>query len=1375
MSNLNKKILLFLMFVGLTLGLVGCANPDNSVRIRFPQEEYEIRLNETKVIEPTIIKSSQAGDIDLVYTSSDESIVKVVDGVLVPVAMGEATVKVEWANKDIIFDKVTVKVIKAALPKPVLNYEAAMLKNASQVVSVSLGNNLTEATATFEALTPEIAEITPEGKITAVAVGTAKFKVTVADYEESESEEFEVRVDESDFAIKYNLNGGENHAENPLGYSALELPLVLKEASKAGYAFLGWYNSADEKVEAIPAGTLGDVEVSAKWQIVEYTIKVSGLEGATFEGGYALPDHYTVESDEIVFAAPAKVGYKFLGYYAGEEKVEKVAKGSTGNVELVAKWEMEEYTISYETAHGQLPGYATVEDAIADFLADFNTARNKNHTVDTFKELGSWSEISDASLFLYNATYRAKWAWLVDYIASVAGKANKPAWQAFNKYDSQGDLNKENGNYIYEIAYELRGWVGQIKYTKNGNFHSADYSDSAVSAQMFDFCGVPTKYNVESEDIVLPVLETPGYAFLGWYNEADQKVEKIAKGSTGNVKVVAKWEMETYDIVYNLDGGQWSGLYSAHDQVVAEFLKDYSAYSKEEITTPAAYWKSGSKTSFWKNAEMHAKWSWIFEVLVPMAKAQGESTEYLENMLKDTPSVSGYATQNVAIFLLQINNALWNEQYKATYGGLSSKWTTVDCTGVTFEAYAEYLPAQFGRLTTEYTIVDAVSLPTPVKEDHLFLGWYKGDVKVEGIAAGSYGDVELTAKWHKIVRYPLTWNLDGGQWEAGKEGAAEFKEGEYAAVVLPTPVKQYHAFLGWFNAAGEKVEALTADQAYELTAKWEDQRIDGGTQYVLFVLDGGNWKEGQVPGVDVTDYVEVLKLIPAKAGYEFAEWVVESDNNTDPVTVIYTATWKKLEVYTISYELDGGVNAEGNPAEYTADQLPIALAPATKTGFNFLGWYVGDQKVEEIAAGTTGNLTLTAKWESNTVEITFELNGGEMAGNAPSFESVAAELLADFNKIGGTSLDPAGFAKGSSSAIKVVMANAEFLAKWNWFFAFAIEDLKAANPDATSEYLLDVYPALEESLKGEYAMFTGSNGANARTMIRNYIGGMLQSQKGCSSNTVFQAFATDFSDPARQAALVAAAPVTYTFQYETGTQLPVPTKEGYVFLGWFDGEEKHETALKSGSLSAKWEEEQVGPFTISYDLAGGQWGTAPLTSHEEMKAAFLADMTEYLISLGQKLESIDPVDQKEEHLTDFFGISYAQRDQIPAFFTTHAVYSAKWKWMYDYVAQVSGADLTNSTILRSNIHGFVYATIKEKWPVSHDFSSVTFGDYQHLMPASLGTQVVAPTQYEYGVATELPTPVKDGATFAGWTLNGQAFTGITAETKGDLALVATWK
>ena len=1166
MSNLNKKILLFVMFVGVAFGLVSCSNPDNSVRIYFSEDAYEVRMGETKVIEPTIIKSSQVGDIELVYTSSDESIVKVEDGVLVPVAMGEAVVKVAWADRDVIFDKATVKVVKAALPQPVLDYAEKMLKGAEQKVSVSLGNNLTEATYSFEALTPEVAEVSAEGVIKAVAVGTAKFKLTVADYEESETVEFEVAVEESDFAIKYELNGGTNHAENPVGYNALALPLPLKEATKEGYTFLGWYNSADEKVEAIPAGTLGDYAVTAKWQITEYTIAFSGLEGAELPAGYVAPTSYTVETADIELVQPTKAGYTFLGWYAGEQKLEKIAKGSTGNLELVAEWEAIEYSIKYTNDKGSLYKYSSVDEAIADYLVDYNAYAKKSHTIDTYKELGAWGEISTASLFLYSENYRAKWAWLVDYLAEYGSKANKPAYQAFNKYNSQSELNAANGNYIYEIAYELRGWVGQFQYTKNGNYVTSDYSDAALSAKAALYYGPKATYTVE-EELVLPVIQKEGYTFLGWYNSADEKVEKIAKGSTGDVEFTAKWEIVKYTISYVPDG---ANVITSHEQIVAEFLKDFSVFSGTTITSAEQYWANGSKTNFWKNAEMHAKWSWIFKFLAPLAKAQGQSTQYLDNMNADPVSVSGYATQNVAIFLLKANATIWNEQYKALANGtgLSSKWTTVDCTGVKFEDYASYLPEQFPVLVGSYTVEDEITLAQVAKEGYIFLGWFnEAGEKVEKIAKGSTGDVKLTAQWKLIVKYTIEWNLAEGAWE-GEAGATEFLEGEYAKVVLPTPVKKYHTFLGWFNEAGEKVEALTADQNYKLTAKWEDQRIDGGTQFILFDLTGGQWKDGQLPGVDVTDYVEVLKLIPVKTGYVFAEWVVESDNETDPVTIIYTATWKAAEAYTINYVLDGGENDAENPAKFDVTMLPLTLKPATKEGYIFDGWYDGETKVEVITEAK-GELTLTAKWK----------------------------------------------------------------------------------------------------------------------------------------------------------------------------------------------------------------EEPVGPFNISYDLAGGKWQIEKFTSHEEMKAAFLSDMLAYLQSLGQAIQTIDPNDQPNDpaHQTDFFGVSYAKRTEIPAFFLTHEVYSQKWKWMYDYVAEVSGKDISDATVLRSNIHAFVYQTIKKGWPESFDGTTVKFDDYKAKVSPFCGTELAGPTQYEYGTAVALPTPSHSLGEFLGWTLNGEDFAGITAETKGDLVLVAKWK
>ena len=1484
MSNLNKKILLFVMLVGVAFGLVGCTNPDNSVRIYFSEDSYEVRLNETKVIEPTIIKSSQVGDVELVYSSSDESIVKVENGVLVPVAMGEATVKVAWAEKDIIFDKAVVKVVKAALPEAVLDYQAKMLEGAKQTVSVSLGNNLTEATYSFKALTPELAEVSEEGVVSAIAVGTAKFEVEVADYEESYKVEFEIVVEEADFAINYVLNGGTNDPENPVGYNALALPLPIKEATKLGYTFLGWYQG-EEKVSAIAAGTLGDVELEAKWQINEYTIAFTGYDGAQFEAGYEFPAKYTVESDEIVFANPTKVGYKFLGWYAGEEKVEKIAKGSTGNVEVEAKWEAISYGIKYETEHGTLPGYATVEEAIADFLADYNTARNKSHTAETFAALGSWSEISDASLFLYSEAYRAKWAWLVDYIAAVAGKANKPAYENFNKYNSQKELNAANSNYIYEIAYELRGWVGQAKYTKNANFHSADYADAAVSGAMFDYLPVKTSYTIESEEIKFPVISEAGYEFLGWYNEADEKVEGITAGSIGDVKVIAKWEIVEYAINYDAQGGDLGFTIYTYATICSDFLADYNKLADQSLTaTTFAKDSSASVKVVFANAEFLAKWSWMFAFMLEDLKAANPdaTSAYLTDAY---PVLEKMIAGDTAAIL---DNANARTMIRNYIGGmlLGAKGCP---SNTTFQKYATdfadaarqgaLVKAANADLELSFTVLDEVKLVVPTKDEHIFLGWYVGDQLIEKIEKGTAGDVTVVAKWKQIIRFELTWDLAGGQWAEGEEGAKEFIEDHFAEVKLPTPVNKYHNFLGWYNEAGEKVEALTANQAYKLTAKWEDLRIDGGTQYILFVLEGGNWKEGQVPGVDVTDYVEVLKLIPVKEGYEFAEWVVVSDNETNPVTIIYTATWVEVEKYAITYVLDGGENAESNPTEYTSEKLPIVLAPATKEGYEFLGWFDGETEVKEIAAGTTGALTLTAKWNKIQTEepeqpeqpeekVAYVGEGKDYATldeavqgvedgtkivlaageytlsvkieksvviEGPNADLAVAEFKAEEAVVNVTA-DVAGnlaaqniefngvHIKGTGGGAGVPGVTFQYGSKIETltFKSCVLSDtntLLKLQGDATS------YEILIENCHihtiGQFTLWC-TKGVSKVTLVSNVVDGstcgavtnaaaaIFRVRSGsleaynnvfngdslndpgyfeCSAEASVVKYNT-FNDVTKFAHPTAANKLTfdenlYVIQGAAAAAAPAEvavngvTADATVATSETDRASRYEAAFAPEQPEQPEQPEEPeqpqSSYALTFDLAGGEWGVVPFASHEEMKSAFLADMAEYLKSLGQTLESIDPTDQKAEHLTDFFGISYAQRDNIPAFFLTHETYSAKWKWMYDYVASVSGADLSNSTVLRSNIHGFVYATIKEKWPVSHDFTQVSFGDYKDLLPASLGTQTVAPTEYAYGVATQLPVPVKEGATFDGWTLNGEAFAGITETTKGDLNLVATWK
>lgn len=71
------------------------------------------------------------------------------------------------------------------------------------------------------------------------------------------------------------------------------------------------------------------------------------------------------------------------------------------------------------------------------------------------------------------------------------------------------------------------------------------------------------------------------------------------------------------------------------------------------------------------------------------------------------------------------------------------------------------------------------------------------------------------------------------------------------------------------------------------------------------------------------------------------------------------------KTFDIVYELDGGTNHADNPKKYSTDKLPVELKAPSKTDFTFEGWYKDKDfknKVEKIEKGTTGKLTLYAKW-----------------------------------------------------------------------------------------------------------------------------------------------------------------------------------------------------------------------------------------------------------------------------------------------------------------------------------------------------------------------------------------------------------------------------
>ena len=98
--------------------------------------------------------------------------------------------------------------------------------------------------------------------------------------------------------------------------------------------------------------------------------------------------------------------------------------------------------------------------------------------------------------------------------------------------------------------------------------------------------------------------------------------------------------------------------------------------------------------------------------------------------------------------------------------------------------------------------------------------------------------------------------------------------------------------------------------------------------------------------------------------------------------------------YTIIYNLNGGTNNNANPSTYNV-LYGVSLKAPTRAGYTFTGWYdekgnkvtginegcnatfsSADDLYTKLATRTTGNKTLTARWEPIHYTVTYDANGG---------------------------------------------------------------------------------------------------------------------------------------------------------------------------------------------------------------------------------------------------------------------------------------------------------------------------------------------------------------------------------------------------------------
>lgn len=284
---------------------------------------------------------------------------------------------------------------------------------------------------------------------------------------------------EGKYLLKFKSDGA-NYDVMIVGGSDGEISLP-QDPKKSGYSFAGWY--LDDGVWNRPfdpsAELTADTEVYAKWTRTTFAISYK-LNGGAYQGA-ANPSEYSVESDDIVLLPLVREGYAFDGWFLNGNYVEKIKKGTTGNLTLSAKWVKDGYTITYTNVKGvenNNPRTYTVSDA-AISLAPLEKV---GYTFDGWY-CGDTKYTQIPANSTGNFTFEAKWS-LVDY--------------SITYLDPEG------------IVLDVAG---------------------------FD---LPTSYTIESETIVLNSYYLPGYRFEGWVDGDGIRVSTIKKGSYGNIVLYAE-------------------------------------------------------------------------------------------------------------------------------------------------------------------------------------------------------------------------------------------------------------------------------------------------------------------------------------------------------------------------------------------------------------------------------------------------------------------------------------------------------------------------------------------------------------------------------------------------------------------------------------------------------------------------------------------------------------------------------------------------------------------------------------------------------------------------------------------------------------------